>query len=344
VVCKNLYIKQCVSLLHHAPEYHRVQTSKEDLLARLQQQVSGLLHHTHLALLLERGKIDLPYSYTLPKPHKTPIGWRPVAATHRSVFAISQRVLTQALALVMKTLKEFHAKEFKDTGVRKYWIIENSLEVILSLPDVLTSMFSSDIDSMNQKMNQPNVIDSTTEEIKRAASIIGADSFFVVVGDTALGNKVDQVFWYSLESGLDPSDQTLPSTKHNCNKGVVYPLQNIINILIFLVQNSYVTIGNPIHHQINGIPQGGHSSGFLANLTCHSHERKGVEKYPFHSLQYCILRYMDNFGIANAEYFQDMYRDIYPEETGITLVRNKVTLKPGRLVECKLLDTFIFVE
>jgi hypothetical protein len=120
VVCKNLYIKQCVSSLHHAPEYHRIQTFKEDLSARLQQEISGLIHHTHLALMLEKGKTDLRYFYTLPKPHKTPMGWRPVAATHRSLFAIPQRVLTQTLALVMKALKEFHAKEFKNTRIRKY--------------------------------------------------------------------------------------------------------------------------------------------------------------------------------------------------------------------------------
>jgi hypothetical protein len=36
---------------------------------------------------------------------------------------------------------------------------------------------------------------------------------------------------------------------------------------------------------------------------------------------------MDDFRIANADYFQEMYRDIYPEETGITLVPNKVKMK-----------------
>jgi hypothetical protein len=153
VVCKNLYIKQCVSALHHAPEYQRLNTSKDDLSARLQQEVTGLIHHTHLALMLEKGKIELPYFYTLPKPHKNPIGWRPVAATHRSIFSIPQRILTQALALEMKTLKEFHTQEFRDTGIRKYWIVENSLDIILSLPEVLTSMYSSDIDSMYQKMS-----------------------------------------------------------------------------------------------------------------------------------------------------------------------------------------------
>jgi hypothetical protein len=60
--------------------------------------------------MIEKGKVDLSYFYTLPKPHKTPIGWRPVAATHKSMFAVPQRILTQALALAMKSLKDFHAK------------------------------------------------------------------------------------------------------------------------------------------------------------------------------------------------------------------------------------------
>jgi hypothetical protein len=170
---------------------------------------------------------------------------------------------------------------------------------------------------------------------------MGANSFFIVVGDTALGNKIDQAFWFNSESGLDPSDQTIPNIKPHCS---IYSLQEVIDILSFLVQNLYVTVGSSIHHQINGIPQGGHSSGFLANLTCHSHERKWVDKYPFHSLQYCISRYMDDFGVANADYFQQMYGDIYPEETGIRLVPNKVEQKPGHLVECKLLNTLIFVD
>jgi hypothetical protein len=143
---------------------------------------------------------------------------------------------------------------------------------------------------------------------------------------------------------LDPTDGTLPSTKDKCSKRIIYPAQNIINILNFVVHNSYVTLGNSVHHQINGIPQGGHSSGFVANLTCHSHERKWVDKNPFYSLQYCIFRYMDDFGTVNAPYFTNMYKDIYPEETDIRLVPNRVKLKPGRLLECKVLDILVFVD
>jgi hypothetical protein len=53
---------------------------------------------------------------------------------------------------------------------------------------------------------------------------------------------------------------------------------------------------------------------------------------------------MDDFGVANADYFQQMYRDIYSEETGIRLVSNKGEPKPGRLVECKLLEMLIFLD
>jgi hypothetical protein len=53
---------------------------------------------------------------------------------------------------------------------------------------------------------------------------------------------------------------------------------------------------------------------------------------------------MDDFGVANANYFQEMYKDIYPEETGIRWIPNKVEPKDGRPFECKLLNTLIFVD
>jgi hypothetical protein len=344
LVCKNLYIRQCVQALHAAPEYQKIDGTPADLVTKLLQEISGLLHHSHFQLLLDQERDEVPYFYTLPKPHKSPIGWRPVAATHRSVLEVPQRLLSQCLEKVMKTLRDFHYKEFQETKIRKYWIVENSLDVVTTLPEIITSMTSSDIDSMYQNMDQDCVIRATSEEIMRAADIVGVDCFFVSLGNTSHGNKTDQCFWYNSESGLDPTDNSICSTKEGCSRGEVYPLQNILNILIFLIKNSYVALGNSTHHQINGIPQGGNSSGHVANLTCHNYERKFVDKYPFHRLQYAISRFMGDFGITNAPYFQDMFRDIYPPETGIRLIPNRVTLKPGQLVQCKLLDLLIYVE
>lgn len=81
-----------------------------------------------------------------------------MAATHKSVLAVPQRILSRALEVVMKTLKDFHHTEFKETKIRKFWILENSLEVVLSLPKTIIDIYSSDIDSMYQNMDQQCVI------------------------------------------------------------------------------------------------------------------------------------------------------------------------------------------
>lgn len=57
-----------------------------------------------------------------------------------------------------------------------------------------------------------------------------------------------------------------------------------------------------------------------------------------------MSHYMDDFGIVDAPYFQDIHQKIYPAETNIKLVPNKVKLRPDRLVDGKLLDATIFVD
>lgn len=53
---------------------------------------------------------------------------------------------------------------------------------------------------------------------------------------------------------------------------------------------------------------------------------------------------MDDFGVTNADYFEDMYHDIHPHKTGTRLVPNWVKFKPVRLIECKILDILVFVD
>jgi hypothetical protein len=53
---------------------------------------------------------------------------------------------------------------------------------------------------------------------------------------------------------------------------------------------------------------------------------------------------MDDFGTVNAPVFKDMYKDVYPEGTGLRLVPNRVNFKPGRLLGCKVLDILVFVD
>jgi hypothetical protein len=53
---------------------------------------------------------------------------------------------------------------------------------------------------------------------------------------------------------------------------------------------------------------------------------------------------MDDFDVANAPYFMQMYQKIYPEGSGIKLLPNQVTLTNGNLFECRFLDTLTYKD
>jgi hypothetical protein len=168
-VCKNLYIIQCIEALHTAPEYQKVNITSHELLNCLLHNISEQIHHSHFNLIMQQDRSALSCFYTLPKFHKYPLGWRPVAAIHASVLAIPQRILAGCLELVMKFLKELHHKGFNETRKKIYSIIENSLDVVLSRPKTLTHMYFSDIDSIYQNIDQDCVI---SIETSRAAEIV----------------------------------------------------------------------------------------------------------------------------------------------------------------------------
>jgi hypothetical protein len=115
VVCKNLYIRQYVHALHHSPQYQLLDVDEHTLIGTLLHELSGLLHYSHFSLIAESSTTELPYFYELPKPHKNPLGWRPVAASHRSVLSIPHKVLTQVLGEVLRTLKAYHEREYAET-------------------------------------------------------------------------------------------------------------------------------------------------------------------------------------------------------------------------------------
>jgi hypothetical protein len=69
LVCKQLYIKQCVHGLHNFAEYARDDRSMEQVVNGMTIELYGLLSTAHASMLSS----SLPYLYILPKPHKYPL-------------------------------------------------------------------------------------------------------------------------------------------------------------------------------------------------------------------------------------------------------------------------------
>lgn len=207
---------------------------------------------------------------------------------------------------------------------------------------MIEDLFSSDINSMFSRMDQRTVCDAVKSEIQFAAQLVNANSFFVVLYVTIHGNSTDEACWYDANLNVDPTTRRSPALKR-AQKGIAYSVKRICQLVDYVVHHAYVTLGSSVQHQITGIPQVAHSNSFLANLTCYHFETRFVEKFPFHTLQYNIFRYCDDFEVANAPYFKEMYRDIYPASSVIVLIPNEINPREGFKVESHFLDTLTCV-
>jgi hypothetical protein len=197
---------------------------------------------------------------------------------------------------------------------------------------------------MYPNMDQETVILSVSIELETAAQIVHADGFSVVIYDTIYGMRMMR------SSGLTVKlDKTLqqgtfpPSVLHTSRLSIVC---NAFYSSFRMLSGTHMSPLATLYtgRRLKGVPQGGHSSGHMANLTCHRFERSWVEQNPGHALQHSIFRYMDHFDVANAPYFMQMYQEIYHEESCIKLIPNHVTLTNGNLLECRFLDTLTYED
>ena len=101
----------------------------------------------------------------------------------------------------------------------------------------------------------------------------------------------------------------------------IFTKDQVIKLLNFIVDNSYIKYKGKIYRQFVGIPMGIDPAPFMANLFLHYYENKfiknlvdngnikeaGVLKYTF--------RYLDDLlSINDAYYFKEVISSIYPSE------------------------------
>lgn len=101
--------------------------------------------------------------------------------------------------------------------------------------------------------------------------------------------------------------------------------ETLIKMINWLVDNTYVIVGDKVFRQVIGIPMGTDCAPFLANLFLFSYEFKwmnqALKDKNFHILakfKHCC-RYIDDlFAINNKKLLLELKHEIYPPELDIT--------------------------
>ena len=103
-----------------------------------------------------------------------------------------------------------------------------------------------------------------------------------------------------------------------------FRVEDMIEILEFILDNIFVKFGKEIHKQIIGIPIGLDSGQDIANLLLFSYESEYVENLSKTNLGLArkfdlCARYIDDLFVGNFPNFKDHIYRIYPRELEIKL-------------------------
>jgi len=121
IVCRNLYVHVLrTELTRLDSAYVMAQQSKDEILERHRKFLAGF----NLPFVN-----CLPFLFWLPKLHKSPWGSRFMAACGKCSTTIASKILSMALKLVLDELRIKDNVTLAETGIRRFFIVQNYPEV-----------------------------------------------------------------------------------------------------------------------------------------------------------------------------------------------------------------------
>ena len=288
-ICKKFYLAKIKEILEDPSGTYQMSTFNPDSCTdHIKNDIKNL------NLDIKTGE-DLPFIHILPKYHKTPLDFRTIIASKKSVIKPLSIAITIALTHIMHSLKSFCKYLENSSGINCYWIIDNHLPILnrlngLSKVNKAESIFTYDFQNMYTKLLHCDIIDSLRDVIH-----IGYGRYqHLYIGDRYAS-------WTDKKNYLKVTKQQL------------------LDMIIVLLNNLFFQFGNNVFRQIVGIPMGTNCAPLLANLTLFRYEYRYItRKLKLGDYEHCKLlsdtfRYMDDLSSINDRgTFQTCYKDIYP--------------------------------
>jgi hypothetical protein len=200
----------------------------------------------------------LPYLYITVKLHK--VGLRFIAGGAEVAVTPASRLLHKILKEILATLRKKDDQHILDTGVRRFFIVNTADEVSSFLHKWLSSepyLDCRDFQRMYTALPQADVIERVSLVLHEAFSFKKAKTITI---------KRDDAEWSRTgQTGIS-------------DHGHTFTLDAVVDLLAFVVLNTYLKNGNKIVRQKLGIPMGTNSGGDIANLYMYYYESTFVDR------------------------------------------------------------------
>ena len=252
IICKKFYIKKLldeVGIFNANPTYTVVEDKTE------YEVISDNIEYTE-RLGFETDDKDecLPIMYWTPKMHKTPIGARYIIASKACSTKKISKSVSNAFKVILKQMENFHHKSTFYTNYKKYWVVQNSMQIIADLDKInkrkkAKSISTYDFATLYTKIPHEQLIEALEEAIDFAFN--GGSKKYLKFNDKS-------AYWSSKGGGQCFTKKSLKvATKH-------------------LIWSCYFKVGNKLFRQTIGMPMGIDPAPFWANIYLYNYESKYV--------------------------------------------------------------------
>jgi len=188
---------------------------------------------------------QLPYLYWTPKLHKKPTKKRFIAASSSCTTKSTSATITLCLKLIQKAHRIYCNRIKAYTGFNFFWIIDNSIELQNTLQKRARNLATYDFSTLYTSIPHGKLKEQLSEVIMKAFK--GMNRKFINLHRT-----------YATWSNKKSKDTI------ECNI--------LIEMISWLIDNTYITIGNAVFKQRIGIPMCTDCAPYLANLFLYSYE------------------------------------------------------------------------
>ena len=291
VVCKKYYMDILDDEIYSSGNFERFEQPIDNI---LDQQANFLSKYK-----LNTEK-KLPFLYWTAKLHKDPFSQRFITSGRGCVtqpLSIQVGYCLKTVLNIVRSNARYHRKRF---NINKCFVIDNRDPVISFIQQCnrtnnVRSVSTFDFKTLYTSIPHDKLNESLSQTI-RSAFTSRKKKFISVTGKRAILSDVRKA-------------------------SLSFSVQQLINSVNFLIDNSYILYKGEVFRQCIGIPMGTNCAPYLANLFLHRYECKYIEELvesnqPNLALAIAnMFRYQDDCIIINDQgMFAQLWKDIYPEE------------------------------
>lgn len=248
------------------------------------------------SITVGKNNMVLPLLFATPKLHKSPYGWRFIAGARKSSDKPTGKLLYNILTHCKEHFERYCNTIERNTRIRHNWMAKNSISVKHALLAKFLrkkpkSLITADFSTLFPSLPHRTILQSLSGLI---------DLLFKNAGKKFLSVH------YSYAKYVNDDSES----EGNC-----YTMQDIKDLLLSLLENTYIGFAGLHFQQKCGIPMGGSASSLIADLTLSFIEFQFITKalkerktIPW------AMRYIDDILVADYTEFMDLVNEIYPND------------------------------